>query len=174
MPSHGSSSRRSSTPHVNAPCEPPPCNARSTRIGSRVKAVLVGSIGIGPRKNYVGAGNRPTGNYQHAVALSLASDGTAIATEPNEMRNALGKAAAEAAEQRNDDDDNENEDERDGIASCRLASTGTPLRVRDCTILLRRAAALHASWRHEKISSVNLRPVVNRLDPSKSRASAPG
>ena len=26
--SHGSSSRRSSTPHVKAPCEPPPCSAR--------------------------------------------------------------------------------------------------------------------------------------------------
>jgi hypothetical protein len=35
------------------------------------------------------------------VALSLAIDGTAIATNPNEMRNSLGKAAAEVAEQPN-------------------------------------------------------------------------
>ena len=31
IPSHGSSSSRSSTPHVKAPWEPPPCSARSTR-----------------------------------------------------------------------------------------------------------------------------------------------
>jgi hypothetical protein len=43
------------------------------------------------------------------VALSLAIDGTAIATNPNEMRNSLGKAVAEVAERRNDEDDNENE-----------------------------------------------------------------
>src|SRR5271156_3440522 len=109
IPSHGSSSKRSSTPHVNAPCEPPPCNARSTRIGSRVKAVLVGSIGIGPRKNYGGAVNRLTGKYQHAGRTLIRDYGTAIATSPNEMRNYLGKAAAEVAEQRNDEDDNENE-----------------------------------------------------------------
>lgn len=33
--SHGSSRRRSRTPHVNAPCEPPPCNARSISKGAR-------------------------------------------------------------------------------------------------------------------------------------------
>ena len=33
--SQGSSSSRSSTPQVNAPCAPPPCRARSTRTGSR-------------------------------------------------------------------------------------------------------------------------------------------
>ena len=35
MRSLGSSSRRSSTPQVKAPCAPPPCSARSTRTGSR-------------------------------------------------------------------------------------------------------------------------------------------
>src|SRR5262245_43038996 len=35
MRSQGSSRRRSSTPHVKAPCEPPPCRARSTSTGSR-------------------------------------------------------------------------------------------------------------------------------------------
>ena len=70
------------------------------------------------------------------VALSLAIDGTAIATNPNEMRNSLGKAAAEVAEQPNDEDDNENEAERDGFASCCCASIGAPLRVGDCAILL--------------------------------------
>ena len=33
--SQGSSSRRSSTPQVNAPWAPPPCSARSTRTGLR-------------------------------------------------------------------------------------------------------------------------------------------
>src|SRR5215475_11880994 len=33
--SHGSSRSRSSTPQVNAPCEPPPCRARSIRTGLR-------------------------------------------------------------------------------------------------------------------------------------------
>src|SRR5262245_37281819 len=33
--SHGSSSRRSRTPQVNAPWEPPPCNAKSMRTGAR-------------------------------------------------------------------------------------------------------------------------------------------
>src|SRR5580704_16811203 len=37
--SQGSSNRRSSTPHVNAPCEPPPCSARSTRMGSRSNVI---------------------------------------------------------------------------------------------------------------------------------------
>lgn len=35
MRSHDSSMRRSSTPQVNAPCDPPPCSARSTNTGSR-------------------------------------------------------------------------------------------------------------------------------------------
>jgi hypothetical protein len=34
MCSHGSSSRRSSTPQVKAPCAPPPCSAKSTRTGA--------------------------------------------------------------------------------------------------------------------------------------------
>jgi len=34
-PQPGSSSSRSSTPQVNAPCAPPPCSARSMRTGSR-------------------------------------------------------------------------------------------------------------------------------------------
>src|SRR5262249_30439944 len=34
MRSQGSSRRRSITPHVKAPCEPPPCRARSTSTGS--------------------------------------------------------------------------------------------------------------------------------------------
>jgi len=38
MRSHGSSMSRSSTPQVNAPCEPPPCSARSTSTGSRASA----------------------------------------------------------------------------------------------------------------------------------------
>jgi len=43
------------------------------------------------------------------VALSLAIDGTRFATNPDEMRNSLGKAVAEVAERRNDEDDNEND-----------------------------------------------------------------
>src|SRR6185369_578670 len=35
--SHGSSRRRSSTPQVKAPWEPPPCRARSIRMGSRLR-----------------------------------------------------------------------------------------------------------------------------------------
>src|SRR6185503_19202267 len=38
MPSQGSSSRRSSTPQVKAPCAPPPCSAKSTRTGARLDA----------------------------------------------------------------------------------------------------------------------------------------
>src|SRR5215203_3227590 len=38
IPSHVSSSRRSSTPQVNAPCEPPPCSAKSTKMGGRSNA----------------------------------------------------------------------------------------------------------------------------------------
>src|SRR5262245_56105948 len=49
MRSHGSSSRRSSTPHVNAPCEPPPCSARSIRSGSRVTAASEGAVCITPQ-----------------------------------------------------------------------------------------------------------------------------
>jgi hypothetical protein len=52
------------------------------------------------------------------------------------MRNCLGKAAAEVAEQRNDEDDNENEAERDDFASCCFASIGAQFRVGDCSILL--------------------------------------
>jgi hypothetical protein len=79
-------------------------------------AVLVGSIGIGPRKNYVQApGLRAISATP--VALSVAIDGTAIATNPNEMRNSFGKAAAEVAERANDEDDNENKSKRDGFAS---------------------------------------------------------
>ena len=70
------------------------------------------------------------------VALSLAIDGTAIATNPNEMRNSLGKAATEVAKRRNNEDDNEDEAERDGFTSCCCASIGAPFRVGDCSILL--------------------------------------
>src|SRR5271165_1037318 len=35
MSSQGSSRKRSSTPQVKAPCEPPPCRARSTSTGAR-------------------------------------------------------------------------------------------------------------------------------------------
>ena len=48
MRSHGSSRRRSSTPQVKAPCDPPPCNARSTSTGSRSD---FGSFAIYPRIN---------------------------------------------------------------------------------------------------------------------------
>ena len=70
------------------------------------------------------------------VALSLAIDGTAIETNPNEMRNSLGKAATEVAERPNDEDDNKNESKRDGFASCCFESIGAPFRPRDCAILL--------------------------------------
>src|SRR6188768_3999372 len=36
--SQGSSSRRSSTPQVKAPCAPPPCKAKSTSTSARVVA----------------------------------------------------------------------------------------------------------------------------------------
>src|SRR6201998_4228725 len=39
MRSHGSSSRRSSAPQVKAPCEPPPCSARSISSGSPVHRI---------------------------------------------------------------------------------------------------------------------------------------
>ena len=52
--SHGSSSSRSSTPQVKAPCDPPPCSARSTRSGSRVME----AIGIGPHNNAYAPTNR--------------------------------------------------------------------------------------------------------------------
>src|SRR5262249_44772552 len=39
--SHGSSSRRSSTPQVKAPCAPPPCSAKSTRTGARSEAIVL-------------------------------------------------------------------------------------------------------------------------------------
>src|SRR2546423_345445 len=35
--SQGSSSKRSRAPQVNAPCAPPPCNAKSIRTRSRLK-----------------------------------------------------------------------------------------------------------------------------------------
>ena len=44
--SHDSSSRRSRTPQVKAPCEPPPCSAKSTRSGSRSFPVLTDVRGI--------------------------------------------------------------------------------------------------------------------------------
>src|SRR5262245_35671578 len=40
MRSHGSSSRRSSTPHVKAPCAPPPCSAKSTRSGAWLDSTM--------------------------------------------------------------------------------------------------------------------------------------
>src|SRR5215831_6763369 len=39
--SHGSSSRRSRTPQVKAPCAPPPCSAKSTRTGARFDATVL-------------------------------------------------------------------------------------------------------------------------------------
>src|SRR5262245_31249983 len=45
--SHGSSSRRSRTPQVNAPWEPPPCNAKSMRTGARFTPGLEDVFGIG-------------------------------------------------------------------------------------------------------------------------------
>src|SRR5271166_4340351 len=51
--SQGSSSRRSSTPQVNAPCDPPPCKARSTRTGLRAIG-LVALVGISHLKRLVG------------------------------------------------------------------------------------------------------------------------
>src|ERR1700730_15090670 len=71
IPSHGSSSRRSSTPHVNAPCEPPPCNARSTRIGSRVMADLAGSTGIGTRGNHRTTDHKIADKEQYELVINL-------------------------------------------------------------------------------------------------------
>jgi hypothetical protein len=42
--SQGSSSSRSITPQVKAPCAPPPCSARSTSSGSRRTAAVVGIV----------------------------------------------------------------------------------------------------------------------------------
>src|ERR1700730_4653647 len=85
IPSHGSSSRRSNTPHVNAPCEPPPCNARSTRIGSRVMADLAGSTGIGPR------GNHQTTDNNTDVVIDL--DGQDPSAAPDHSRRGCWLAA---------------------------------------------------------------------------------
>src|SRR5215831_14686924 len=47
MRSHGSSSRRSNTPQVNAPCAPPPCSAKSTRSGARFDSTMLVILGHG-------------------------------------------------------------------------------------------------------------------------------
>src|SRR5215472_12322487 len=47
MRSHGSSSRRSNTPQVNAPCAPPPCSAKSTRSGARFDSTMLVILGQG-------------------------------------------------------------------------------------------------------------------------------
>src|SRR5436190_19015350 len=44
IPSHGSSSRRSNTPQVKAPWEPPPCNAKSTNMGARLKDLVSAAV----------------------------------------------------------------------------------------------------------------------------------
>ena len=81
----------------------------------------------------------------------------------NEMRNSLGEAAAEATE-------HEMTRMRPSetvllpIASRRLEPRSESETVQYCSFW--HAAALHVPWRHEKISSVDLRLVVKQFDPS--------
>jgi hypothetical protein len=86
----------------------------------------------------------------------LAIDGTAIATNPNEMRNSLGKAVAEAAEQRNDEGDDgmkPGETALLPVAWRQLEPNSESETVQYCSFWW--AAAFHVLRRHEKISSVD-------------------
>lgn len=64
MRSQASSRRRSSTPQVNAPCAPPPCNARSTRTWRPLP-----SVGDHPGRRYVLRLARA--QWQHAQSVLL-------------------------------------------------------------------------------------------------------
>src|SRR5262249_57552533 len=46
MCSHGSSSKRSSTPQLKAPWAPPPCSAKSIRTGARPVMLVISSLRI--------------------------------------------------------------------------------------------------------------------------------
>ena len=60
--SQGSSSSRSSTPQVKAPCDPPPCRARSISCSGRPLPVGEGAADIGSSTPLV---NAPT----HTISL---------------------------------------------------------------------------------------------------------
>jgi hypothetical protein len=67
--SHGSWSKRSSTPQVKAPCEPPPCKARSTRSGFCVDLDL-GTVvmSLSTRRPGYGAGWLPVPPAAYAAS----------------------------------------------------------------------------------------------------------
>src|SRR6516162_2392471 len=73
--SQGSSSRRSRAPHVKAPCAPPPCSARSIRIGSRFKvSALLVTTGVVFPDQYIRVrlyASDPTTVVQHFAAVSV-------------------------------------------------------------------------------------------------------
>src|SRR5262245_11645661 len=76
MRSHGSSSRRSSTPQVKAPCAPPPCSAKSTRTGAWCDvAVLV----VIPGHRYAELGMRRTVRWRRRVLVSRESERASLA-----------------------------------------------------------------------------------------------
>src|SRR5271165_571456 len=81
--SHGSSSRRSSTPQVNAPWEPPPCRARSTRRGLLLIGLVV-SLGISSTSQYVSEWASPHGEYQNTSAASHKSESCETPKNRNE------------------------------------------------------------------------------------------
>ena len=66
---HGSSSSRSSTPQVKAPCDPPPCSARSTSSGSRRAGPGAGHVSAFPRRMLRLRENRPAGAQPPNYAL---------------------------------------------------------------------------------------------------------
>src|SRR5271165_1160629 len=84
--SHGSSSRRSSTPQVNAPWEPPPCRARSTRRGLLLIGLVV-SLGISSTSQYVSEWASPHGEYKDPSAASHKSE--SFETPKNRNQSAL-------------------------------------------------------------------------------------
>jgi hypothetical protein len=80
MPSQGSSSRRSSTPQVNAPCAPPPCSAKSTRMGARFTAsgfVVILVHRKGEPRRLVGRGARVDASMPHFFGRSEGRPGDA-------------------------------------------------------------------------------------------------
>ena len=69
--SQGSSSSRSSTPQVKAPCDPPPCSARSTSTVGRVRGAVPS------------CGRALTGPLRTAAALqAIQADGDALHDRP--------------------------------------------------------------------------------------------
>ena len=82
MCSHGSSSSRSSTPQVKAPCEPPPCRARSTATGAALRCGRV----LGP---VVAHGHRRSvAALQQAIGRS-AAERHAVGGTPRDVAGAI-------------------------------------------------------------------------------------